>query len=259
MNPNGDGHSDSHKREETKIWNCTKCNEELGELNGYCVYCKVKDGSIVYNPDKYYIRDVFVNHVKEAKSMTPQEELFKELFNHEKLLVKDMTILELRAHREELSKVAYEARARLTAVDDEEDNRKKKDAPKGQGFSRNLNTDETTTNSINTIKERQKKLTGKEKVLAGLVDLYMKGGATRADAEKIANSAMNAGNILARVKENKESKSIMLEEQTRSPLSQENGFVIQKSSEQLNPPQIPSNPTANPSDKKIFNPFEKKA
>jgi hypothetical protein len=267
----GDIHSDS-QTQRVNIWNCPLCGEELGELNAYCVYCKVKDGSTVYNQNKYYVRDVFVRHIGDMKMsetdseriaaiqanerMTPQEKLFSELFYHEKMLVKDMDILTLRAHREELEKIAFEARARLTAADDEESDRKKKASPAGpKGFSRSVNVDDTTTNAINTIKERQKKLTGKEKIQAGLIALYMKGGATQTEAEKIAAGAMGAGNILARVKESKESKEILLEEQTRSPLSQENGFVIHKSAEELNSSKPQTSSTDKP---KLFNPFEKK-
>ena len=123
--------------------------------------------------------------------MTPQEELFSQLFNHEKLLVKDMEILELRAHREELSKIAFEARARLTAVDDEERGRKKKNG-EVRGFERSLNTDETSTNAINTIKDRQKRMSKVEKIQAGLEKL----GISTADAAKL----MSAGTILGRIK-----------------------------------------------------------
>jgi len=60
------------------------------------------------------------DEVNRSLTVTPQEELFASFFRSEKLIVSEMSILELRAHREELSKIAFEARARLTAVDDEE-------------------------------------------------------------------------------------------------------------------------------------------
>lgn len=124
------------------------------------------------------------------KPMTPQEELFKELFNHEKVLVKDMELLELRAHREELTKIAFEARARLTAVDDEEKGRRNKAAEgKPTGFSKSVNTDEASTDAINKIKERQKKLSKADKIRDGLLKL----GIGSLDADKI----MSARNILS--------------------------------------------------------------
>src|SRR5260221_11654525 len=118
-------------------WICPECSAELGELNGYCEYCRYADNILIYNPDKYFIRDIRIfNICNGGKTVTPQEELFSLLFNHEKVLVKDMDVLTLRAHREELAKIAFEARARLTAVDDEEQDRKKKHNGDGktQGF-----------------------------------------------------------------------------------------------------------------------------
>lgn len=133
--------------------------------------------------------------------MTPQEELFAGFFRDEKVLVKDMGILELRAHREELAKIAFEARARLTAVDDEERDRKAKARKDGKptGFSTSLQTDELTTNAINKIKERQRKLTKQEKLLEGMKKL----GIDSRDAEKI----MSAGSILARVRQSEAQKN----------------------------------------------------
>lgn len=233
------------------IWICPRCNHELGELNGWCEYCKVYDNTIVYNPDKYYIRDIRVNHIADGdKPMTPQEELFAQLFNHEKILVKDMDTLTLRSHREELAKIAFEARARLTAVDDEEKSRRKLSGDgKPSGFERSVNTDENTTNAINTIKERQKRLTKADKVRAGLIELFKQSGMSHADAEKEAMQRMTAGSILNKLKENDDkSKDILLENQTRSPLSQQNGFVINHKIE--NKPKEESKP--------LINPFEKK-
>src|SRR6266853_1639182 len=200
------------------IWNCPVCNEELGELNAYCEYCKQSNNIIVYNPDIYYIREIRILHISEgAPKVTPQEELFAELFNHEKILVKDMDTLILRAHREKLAKIAFEARARLTAVDDEEKTRKNKNG-KPSGFERSLNTDESTTNAINAIKDRQKRLTKAEKIQAGLEKL----GISTIDAAKL----MSAGAILGRLK----NKSV-------EGVSKDNSVEVSKP---------------------VFNPFEKK-
>ena len=165
--------------------------------------------------------------------MTPQEELFADLFNGYKTKpsVNEMSDIELRAHREELMKIAFEAKAYTYAVDEILKERK----PKGlQGFSRSLNIDETTTNAINTIKEKQKRLTKTEKIQAGLEKL----GISSTDAAKL----ISAGNILARLKD-KASQDIMTDKAgLRSPLSQENGFTIK-------PKPIENKP--------IFNPFTK--
>lgn len=196
---------------ETYDWICPKCNETLGELNGWCEYCRANDNIYVYNPDRYYIRDVRIYHLTEgtAKPMTPQEELFSELFNHEKKLVCDMDTLTLRAHREELAKIAFEARARLTAVDDEDESRKKRKTAEGKptGFERSLNTDDTATNAINAIKDRQKRLTKSERVQEGLKKLYELSGAI--NPEKESNRVMSAQAIILEVqKKVEEAKQI---------------------------------------------------
>jgi hypothetical protein len=206
------------------IWVCPRCSAELGELNGWCEYCKQSDNIIVYNPDKYYIRKIRIRHISQGdKTVTPQEELFAELFNHEKILVKDMDILELRAHREELAKIAFEARARLTAVDDEDNSRKKSKSSenKPSGFERSLNVDDTATDAINTIRERQKRLTKSEKIQAGLEKL----GISASDASKL----MSAGAILGRLKS----------KQSVEGVSKDDSVEVSES-------------------KPIFNPFEKK-
>jgi len=167
-------------------WTCERCNRQLVWLCFYCVFCERYD-EILSNPN-------IVNRLGKENIMTPQEELFSQLFNHEKILVKDMEMLELRAHREQLAKIAFEARARLTAVDDEERTRKKSRAEgeKPSGFERSLNTDETASNAINAIKDRQKRMSKVEKIQAGLEKL----GISTADAEKL----MSAGTILGRIK-----------------------------------------------------------
>ena len=164
-------------------------HERESELGNFILRCMAADVSN---------RAAFIKSGMDVTGLfivTPQEELFADFFNNEKILAADMSILELRAHREELSKIAFEARARLTAVDDEERTRKAKaQKEKGPtGFSTSLQTDEITTNAINRVRERQKKLTKQEKTVEGLVKM----GMDRKEAEKL----VSAGTILARLKE----------------------------------------------------------
>jgi len=137
--------------------------------------------------------------------MTPQEELFAKLFNHEKVLVKNMDLLTLRAHREELCKIAFEARARITAVDEIEREFKKKHN-KIQGFERSINTNEMATNAINAIKERQKRMSKVERILEGLKRTYENSGMSPTEAQREAERVMSAGTILARSKTSEEQK-----------------------------------------------------
>lgn len=52
-------------------------------------------------------------------NVTPEEELYAKFYHHQKVLVKDMDLLQLREHRKELANVALEAKARVVATDDE--------------------------------------------------------------------------------------------------------------------------------------------
>lgn len=167
-----------------KNWECSFCKNTLGFLVLSCVYC-----------DAYGYRDyVFSPFINERleNPLTPQEELYADLFSHEKKLVKDMSVLELRAHREELAKIAFEARARLTAVDDEEKSRKRSENGP-TGFKTSVSSDATTQNLINTVKERSGRMSKQEKLIEGLISL----GYSRKDAE----AKLSAGELLRKFKD----------------------------------------------------------
>jgi len=155
----------------------------------------------------HYMRDIMNNEglngedliksIESNERMTPQEKLHAKLFYHETLLVKDMDTLTLRAHIEELSHIAFEARARHGAAAAEEQKRAKGDK-KAKGFERSLNTDPTTSDAINIIKERQKKLTKAEQLKKNLEQIYKDMGLANAAAE--AEKVMSARNIAGVVK-----------------------------------------------------------
>lgn len=131
--------------------------------------------------------------------MTPSEELFSKLFNHEKSLVKDMDDLTLRSHREELAKIAFEARARLTAADDEEKTRKPR---KEKGFTRSVKTDDVTSDAINHIVERTKEQKKADKFLEGMAKLGI--------SNDVAATLLSAGTIKAHLdkKNNPDNKPV---------------------------------------------------
>lgn len=189
-------------------WFCPQCNTNNVNLNLRCVYCYVRNRVITLRIKDFEPFDELDEIISERRlkkldkitgfyftgneTMTPQEELFSKFFNHEKILVSTMNTLELRAHREELVKIAFEARARITADDDEEKNRRPKNDGKPTGFARSVNGDTATSELINTVKVRQKGLTKKEKLIEGLIKL----GYSRSDAEK----KMTAGELLGKFK-----------------------------------------------------------
>lgn len=188
----------------------------------------LKDDFLKMSQEEY---DKFIDS---QDKMTPEEKLFSKFFFHETKFVMNMDTLTLRAHREELMQIAKEARARITAVDDVENHRKKQANPKGPtGFSHSVNSDETTTNAINVVKERQKRMTAAEKVQASLEKL----GISTADAEKL----MSAGTILSRIKgKGQKAEDILtgkIEVKTESP--------------------EPQAPVESAQQKPLFNPFAK--
>jgi hypothetical protein len=217
------------------MWQCPQCNEELGDYNAYCEFCRFESKLTVFNPDKYFVRDICIYHIekevirmangndendKQAKTamtkeevlqsieanerMTPQEKLHAKLFFHESYLVKDMNDLKLSAHIEELSQICFEGRARLGAATAERDKRKTKPA---QGFERSLRTDETSTNAINIVKERVKRLSKKELIEKQLKELYSVAGVVEPAAEAAkAVSARNMSEVVNRVKETSTSR-----------------------------------------------------
>jgi len=177
--------------------------------------------------------------------MTPQEELFSKLFNDEKQLVKDMSDLELRAHREELSKIGFEARARLTADDDEEKVRKSKNK-KSTGFERSVTTDDVSSDAINAINTRKTKLTKIEKTIDGLVKL----GMSRADAEKMCS----AGVILGQMRKQSDDKpAATIANPFSLPLEDRNKAEEKASEDEMNNVNNPANRTEKP----LVNPFAK--
>jgi len=118
--------------------------------------------------------------------VTPQEELFSKFFNEERMLIKDMDILTMRAHREEMALIAFEARARLTAIDEDERERNAKSRKeKGTtGFARSVNDDDLASEAINKIKERGKRLSKVEKMIEQFVGM----GFERSEAEKLVSA-----------------------------------------------------------------------
>ena len=103
--------------------------------------------------------------------MTPQEELFAKFYNHEKILVKDMDKIQLQEHREELQKIAFEAKARLVAADDESRERKAKSSVKEKDWT---TTDSRqpydVSSAINVVKTRAARMSKMDKMRKQLTD-----------------------------------------------------------------------------------------
>lgn len=101
--------------------------------------------------------------------MTPQEELYTKFYNAEALLVEDMSDIELQARREELQNLAIEVRARLTKTINKQDERGRARRPKG--FESSINVDETTTEALNAIENRNTRMSKLDKVAKTLREM----------------------------------------------------------------------------------------
>ncbi len=124
--------------------------------------------------------------------MTPQEQLFADFFNDEAKVIDGLSDLELRMHREELAKIAFEAKARLTKVDEEERSRKAK-SKKTTGILASVEMDDLSSDAINKIQARQKKLNKADKLIKGLIEM----GMSQVEAEAM----LQAGTVLGRMRQ----------------------------------------------------------
>jgi len=100
--------------------------------------------------------------------MTPQEELFQKFYNHEKILVKDMDIVTLREHREDLSKIAFEAKARLVATDDDLRERTAKNKTSKEWLT-SVTSDQVSSDAINAVETRKKRMSKMDKMRSQLL------------------------------------------------------------------------------------------
>lgn len=99
--------------------------------------------------------------------MNEDEKLFAKFYNEEKILVKDMDSSQLREHREELSKIAFEAKARLVAADDEIREKKSK-SKADKNWLVSTENSQTTSDAISAVKVRTARMSKMDKLRADL-------------------------------------------------------------------------------------------
>ena len=161
-------------------WTCNNCKSKNDILTSNCIGCNI------YKPDwvSEYCqavveikRDIFIARIEsyniswiqadEDETVTPQEELFAKFYNQEKILVKDMDVSTLREHRDELSKIAFEAKARLVATDDESRERNAK--TKNREWLVTAESGQVNSDSLNAVASRTKRLTKMDKLKSQLL------------------------------------------------------------------------------------------
>lgn len=147
-------------------WLCS-CGILNGGTNKYCAATKAggKWANLVHKQVSENKPDWIMAYLagKELNIVTPQEELFAKFYNHEKILVKDMDLVQLREHREELQKIAFEAKARLVAADDENRERKAKTSNK-EWLVTDAKPDYDVSSAINVVKKRSERMSKMDKL-----------------------------------------------------------------------------------------------
>lgn len=154
-----------------QFFHCTFCKGYNDILNVQCPYCLILDARpehITYHYQALVEIERGIFGRRGCLMADSTEDLFVKFYNHEKILIKDMDIATLRQHREELSKVAYEAKARLTAADDELRERKAKD-PKAPWLI-STNDNPSVSDAISTVKTRAARMSKMDKLRQQLRD-----------------------------------------------------------------------------------------
>lgn len=174
-------------------WICTRCGLNNIAANKQCADTRCK----AIRPENYnddYLSAVISDNVSRSLMEQDRAELHAQFFHHESILVKDMDYVTLKTHREELERIAFEARARLTAVDAEERTRKASmSKEQREGLISRINPDPNVTDAINIVAERKKRMSKADKLLADMKAL----GIENAE-ELMKNVKVDAGKTYGR-------------------------------------------------------------
>lgn len=159
--------------------------------------------------------------------MTDSENLFAKFFNHEALLVKDMDAPTLRAHEEELAAVAFEAKARLSAIDKHkrERNAKLKTEQKEWLVSPE-HVDHLVTDAINVVEARKKRLSKADKLNEALKKMPWLDDKTRQEMMKnvekrATESQMNLVTFVSKKVEERKAEEKELAEEKKEEITSE--------------------------------------
>jgi hypothetical protein len=146
-------------------WKCS-CGLVNGGTNKFCpgalTWKSIEHKQVTANSPDWVMSYL----VAKELGMTPQEELFAKFYNQEKLLVKDMDHVTFQEHRNGLQKIAFEARAKLSAADDENKERKAKVSNKEWLVSSTSSVvgEYDVTNAINVVQKRAARMSKMDKL-----------------------------------------------------------------------------------------------
>lgn len=174
---------------------CSTHNTYNDILNIDCKYCKSCNGLNENSQLLEYSYFVRLLRTGEFVDMTSSEmiELHSRFFNQERLLIRDMDDASMNQRREELRKIAYEAKARLNAIDQEDRERNAKRSAKQKEWLMNSSPgDPNISDAINIVKERKARQSKGDKMLATLTAL----GVANADSIVAAAIAKASGQAI---------------------------------------------------------------
>lgn len=179
-------------------WNCS-CGVVNSGLNPDCASSKrlshLTHNQVSINTiDKLRIYVALKEVNALSREMTDDERLFAQFFSHQKTLVRDMDDSQLRENREELRKMAIEAKAYLTAADDEirERNSKKKN----KQFVTTIEP-QSHTDAINAVQVRAKRMTKIDKIRQDLLKVLPEETVNKMIAEMEKRATEQTVNVIS--------------------------------------------------------------
>jgi hypothetical protein len=154
-------------------WKCSCGTINAGLLERNCAYLQKLPN---WNHQQISVNSldslrIYVATKEIAKNMTPDEELFATYYNRGKIQVSSMDDTGLREHREQLRKIATEAKAHLIAADDEIRERQAKKGNKDWLVT--TDTSQSVSDAINVVEKRRARMSKMDKLKQQLIDLGM--------------------------------------------------------------------------------------
>ena len=144
-------------------------------------------------------------------------ELHAKFFSAEKVIIKELDTLQLEDRRETLKKIVLEAKARLTAHDDEKSERAKKNGKKSDEWLLTSSyNDPNVTDAILAVKERKQRMSAADKQLEKLRSLGIDG--PEADAMIAKLMANKTGSAISSAPTSANPSKARIENQTDSAL-----------------------------------------
>ncbi len=170
-----------------------QCIKEKGHKGFHDFYGGVSDNRCEYIE--------VITHTKvrdlEKKDMADEKvDLFKKFYQDEKVLISNMTSEDFKIHEESLAQIAFEAKARITAVIDykKEVNASLRLNQKEWLIEKNDAEDQLVSDAINVVQSRKKRMNKIEKLnemLSGFVDEETRKTMIQAVERKATESQVN--------------------------------------------------------------------